>query len=335
MHAALVRQTADLPRVKRFSQKGHEMTSNAKRQPNERQRAIPATQLRIAGKTYPQIAAALGYRDPSGVYRAVTRLLDRQEAETADQLRKVAGERYESIIAAYLPAALAGQQGAAKIELQAAADHNGLYGLNMERTAGSAGISEAEFGEMAAELLKVTGPGPLVELAAAYLPPGERPAVPVEPAEYTAGIDGWSNIGDDTPRAATDYVPVEPAPVVVGVVERVEDEDQDDDAEQAEPIEEVAAELVDAAPRPRGQHTISADAVLDRSGVPIRDSLDGGLWENRAITRLRAVVFTGKRSCSRSGRWSDTSRALQVRALSACFAQPVRNIGGRKCSSGW
>lgn len=52
------------------------MTDGRVRQPNERQRALRALELRTQGHTYQRIAEVLNYRDGSGPYRAVTRLLD-------------------------------------------------------------------------------------------------------------------------------------------------------------------------------------------------------------------------------------------------------------------
>jgi hypothetical protein len=52
-----------------------------------------ALQLRKAGKTFDQIAQALGYASPSGAYQAVTSALQATLQEPADDLRRLEVER--------------------------------------------------------------------------------------------------------------------------------------------------------------------------------------------------------------------------------------------------
>lgn len=87
-------------------------------QPDERQRAVAALELRRSGLPYREIAARLDYADESGARHAVTRLLTRIEAEGVAELRAVYGERLEALVARYYPAALSGDVEAAGIVLR-------------------------------------------------------------------------------------------------------------------------------------------------------------------------------------------------------------------------
>jgi hypothetical protein len=63
-----------------------------------RMRATQALQLRMSGATLVQVADALGYSTPGGVWSAITRLLKRQEAEAADEYRAFHLARLERLL---------------------------------------------------------------------------------------------------------------------------------------------------------------------------------------------------------------------------------------------
>ena len=187
------------------------MTDGKVRQPNERQRALAAVDLRIQGHTYSHIAETLGYRDHSGAYRAVTRLLDRRENEAVDTLRKVHGERLSGLLAAVWTRAVGGDDDAIKTALSVLGDIAKLHGLNAPQRV-NVGITEAEFASQAGELLAVVGEAPLRELArrpstaralpdvdgeVVVEPSAPRPVGEVVHSEVYRGevTDGWSNIG--------------------------------------------------------------------------------------------------------------------------------------------
>ena len=94
------------------------MSDNSIRQPDERQRALKAVDLRVQGHTYAQIAAALDYSDESGARHAVSRLLARREAESVDELRAVHGARLEAVLSSFWDAATSGDADAARIVLR-------------------------------------------------------------------------------------------------------------------------------------------------------------------------------------------------------------------------
>jgi chemotaxis protein histidine kinase CheA len=73
-------------------------TSERRLKAAERQRE--ALQLRAAGRTFEDIAKELGYRGPSGAYRAVQAGLKKTLQEPADELRRVECERLDRLMEA-------------------------------------------------------------------------------------------------------------------------------------------------------------------------------------------------------------------------------------------
>jgi hypothetical protein len=131
------------------------MTNNAVRQPDERQRAMRAVELRVQGQTYAQIADALDYSDESGARHAVSRLLARREAESIDELRAVHSARLEAVLLAFGPAAASGATDAARIVLRTLDSLAKLYGLDAPtRVAVGPTISDVEFANEAARLIE-------------------------------------------------------------------------------------------------------------------------------------------------------------------------------------
>lgn len=64
---------------------------------SDRERALGAMKDRRDGKTWAEVAVAWGYQDKSTACRAVRRVLERVEGETADDYREVIAARYEAL----------------------------------------------------------------------------------------------------------------------------------------------------------------------------------------------------------------------------------------------
>lgn len=210
---------------------------NNKPQPNERERAISALDLRRDGLPYREIADRLGYSDESGARKAVSRLLDRTEAEGVGELRRLESERLDAIMSAHWPAAIGGDVDASRIVLGVVDRRAKLLGLNAPAavTVGVEPIGEREFAEAAVELIAALRP----DMAAALtgtLPGAARSAVPeanetretASPASvaHSAGNDDeepWADVdGPTEPVARQDNTDTdgvvepepEPAPVI-------------------------------------------------------------------------------------------------------------------------
>lgn len=121
------------------------MTSNSVRQPDERQKALRAMQLRTAGATYRAIAESLDYADESGARRAVSRLLTRTEHESVGELRAVEGDRLDALQRAAWPAAIGGDLDAIKTVLAVIDRRMKLYGLAAPVRVDVGGVSHDEF----------------------------------------------------------------------------------------------------------------------------------------------------------------------------------------------
>lgn len=127
------------------------MPSHAVRQPNDRERAVRAVALRVEGKTYREIAEALGWGDESSARYAVTRLLDRTEAEGIAELRAVETQRLDQLHAAYWSKALAGDIDAFKAVLSVHDRRSRLLGLAAAPPIST--VSDAEMAEVLSALL--------------------------------------------------------------------------------------------------------------------------------------------------------------------------------------
>jgi hypothetical protein len=126
-----------------------------------------------------------------------------------------------------------------------------LFGLDAPQRL-AVGISETEFAQQAVELLKVTGPGPLLELVRAAPIDGE---VIAEAGESEP--DGWSNIVPGPAHQPAAESPPEPEP-------QAEDDLEDGELEPDEPEPEVIV------PLPAGARRIPAAQVLGRGYDPFR-----------------------------------------------------------------
>lgn len=103
-----------------------------------RERATKGVQLRVEGRTYEQIAEALGYSGRASAYNAVMGALNRQETESAAELRKVGGRRLEMVIAEMMPmmtdssASPEDRVRAAKTVIRAQESFSRLFGLAVD-----------------------------------------------------------------------------------------------------------------------------------------------------------------------------------------------------------
>lgn len=235
------------------------MTSNAVRQPDERQRAMRAVELRVQGQTYAQIADALDYSDESGARHAVSRLLARREAEGKDELRAVHSARLEGVLSAHWPAATSGDTDAARIVLQTLDRIAKLYGLDAPTrvAVGSESLTTIGFANEAARLIESIASMGGTDDVLRSLPDGaghamiaarEPAALPV--AETVADDDEaepWSNIGGPDPE-----------PVVHPLAVPMIDVEPEPDAAEPEPL--TVAE-VEPPPVTEAEHLAEADVT--------------------------------------------------------------------------
>jgi hypothetical protein len=107
--------------------------SRAKATPNRiavAQREREALELRKAGKTFDEIAGALGYSERGGAAKAVSRALAATVQEPADELRRLEVERLDALWGALWPLAIDGQLGAVDRCLAVQARRAKLLGLD-------------------------------------------------------------------------------------------------------------------------------------------------------------------------------------------------------------
>ena len=86
--------------------------ANPQRQVDALQRQKQALELRCAGRSYRDIAEALGYRGPSGAHSAVMSALKRTLQEPADELRKLEVARLDRMLWALWKQVIKGDGGA-------------------------------------------------------------------------------------------------------------------------------------------------------------------------------------------------------------------------------
>ena len=72
-------------------------SKTSKRRLKATERHLEALELRKQGKSFPAIAEALGYRGPSGAYKAVMSALDKMLREPAEEVRKLEAERLDTM----------------------------------------------------------------------------------------------------------------------------------------------------------------------------------------------------------------------------------------------
>ena len=219
-----------------------------------RARATEALEMRLAGRSDAEIAAALNYASESGARMAIDRELNRRTVAGVDTLRREHGERLLSLLRSCWPAATAGNLEAIRTARRLLDSIAKLHGLDAaQRHLVVGGISEQEFAEQARQLLEVTGIKPLVEAALPALEPAERAAWFAAEADDDDTDDGevWSNLGVGTePLYTPDTSPHPAASEPLRALPPAPDDDDEllaaiDDAEDDIPEETVVAELVE------------------------------------------------------------------------------------------
>lgn len=126
-------------------------------------RALRAIELRRDGWTLQAIADELGWNSPQAATMAIKRTLDRTTYETVDDLRTVVGERYDGIIATFLPKALEGDPDAAYVVLKTEAQRARLFGLDAPvrtEVTGAAGgpIEVSDVSDLIHRIIEITVP---------------------------------------------------------------------------------------------------------------------------------------------------------------------------------
>ena len=90
-----------------------------------------AVELRMAGRTWEEIADALGYADHSGAVRAVQDSLQKTLGAPSAEFRELTLERLTKILQVQWPNMLRGEVPAAKLCLQTIGDMRQLMGVDM------------------------------------------------------------------------------------------------------------------------------------------------------------------------------------------------------------
>ena len=90
-----------------------------------------AVELRMAGRTWQEIADALGYADHSGAVRAVQDSLQKTRGVPSAEFRELTLERLTKILQVQWPSMLRGEVPAAKLCLQTIGDMRQLMGVDM------------------------------------------------------------------------------------------------------------------------------------------------------------------------------------------------------------
>lgn len=89
-----------------------------------------AVELRIAGRTFEQIAGDLGFVTRSAAYKAYQSAMNRMVAEPVEELRALATQRLETLRFAHWTRALAGDVAASVMVLRIEKQLADLHGLN-------------------------------------------------------------------------------------------------------------------------------------------------------------------------------------------------------------
>lgn len=89
-----------------------------------------ALELRMAGRTFQEIADTIGYQTPQGAIMAVKAALDKTIRPAADEWRALTLERLTKILQVFWPKMLKGDEKAADRVFKAITDHRQLLGLD-------------------------------------------------------------------------------------------------------------------------------------------------------------------------------------------------------------
>lgn len=172
------------------------MTYVHKAQPDERLRQAKALELRLAGRTWDEIATELHYADRSGPSRAVDAVLDRHESPSVETVRKLQDARLEALYERTWPDAMAGDEKARDFALKLHDRKVKLHGANMPEkmvvaaaisSQATPGMTAAEFRDVVLELQRTHPARPRPDLPPVPLRPGEMPRW--EDDAYELGFD--------------------------------------------------------------------------------------------------------------------------------------------------
>jgi hypothetical protein len=100
------------------------------RQLAEDTRQVKALELAAEGKTYSEIAVALGYADKSGARKLVQRALTARADPSAAQLRVIEGVRLDMLLRAVWPQAMKGETESVREALRISERRARLFGLD-------------------------------------------------------------------------------------------------------------------------------------------------------------------------------------------------------------
>lgn len=181
------------------------MPNKSKRQPAERERALKALALRREGLPYRVIAEQLDWSDESSARYAVTRLLDRTEAEEVAEMRYIEGERLDELQRTHWAAALSGDLDAGKMVLKVMERRARLFGLDAPSKVAVEQMTSVEFAEQFIELVGRMDSRMLAE-AIAQLPGGSAVAVDLMRDVMLARADGPVPNGHPVVEGAVDSV---------------------------------------------------------------------------------------------------------------------------------
>ncbi|MEV5429260.1 hypothetical protein [Streptomyces sp. NPDC052701] len=93
-------------------------------------RQVKALELAAEGKTYSEIAAALGYSDKSGARKLVQRALAARADPSAAQLRVIEGVRLDMLLRAVWPHAMKGETESVREAVRISERRAKLFGLD-------------------------------------------------------------------------------------------------------------------------------------------------------------------------------------------------------------
>lgn len=120
-------------------------------------RASEAWQLRVAGRTWEQVAAAVGYTDAANCVRAVRTYFGTLPAPARDELRELARARGEALWSQAFQDALERRPGAVRAAVALLQRQAALDGLD-EPSRAHVEVTGAEFDELVARLSGILAP---------------------------------------------------------------------------------------------------------------------------------------------------------------------------------
>lgn len=121
-----------------------------------REKERKAVELALAGAGLDAIAAAVGYADRSGAWRAIHRSLNRQEAAAVGEMRDLENARLDRLQTVLWPAAMAGDLKAIDRLLRLFERRARLNGLDQQSARDARAIADAILGDPDARRERLT-----------------------------------------------------------------------------------------------------------------------------------------------------------------------------------